>query len=143
MKRRILFWVSFAFLICAMIATSAVFVRNTSTAHAAKPADSSESQLIITPTQIGIPGDGTNCSTYKPPVTCTITLSEPADAQDGLSWSATPSTGDKSSTISPSWGTLSPGESITITITTSLCGGRWSYYFTAEGVTTPVVYSCG
>jgi len=99
--------------------------------------------LVVTPTAIGIPGDGTNCSTYGPPVTCTITLSEPSNAQGGLSWSATTSTGDNKSTITPSSGTLSPGQSITVTITTPLCGGRWSYYFIVDGVATAVVYSCG
>lgn len=97
--------------------------------------------LVVTPTSIGTPGDGTNCSNYVPPVTCTVTLSESSNSQSSLNWNT--SNGGINATFSPASGSLSPGQTIKVTITTSSCGGSWPLYFEASWNTVTVTYSCG
>jgi FlaG/FlaF family flagellin (archaellin) len=109
--------------------------------HSVTPSPTPTPMLVITPTSIGIPGDGTNCSSYLSPVTCTVTLSESSSSQSSLNWNT--SNGGTDATFSPSSGILSPGQTIQVTITTSYCGRSLALYFEASWNTVTVTYSCG
>jgi hypothetical protein len=111
---------------------------------AARPADAALSVLKVTPTFIGAPGDGPECSRPNPTANtwvCHVTVSEKASSSLPLRWSATSVSGATS--FSPSRGTVSPGQSISVKVTTHLCGGYYRFKFATKQNTVVVVYTCG
>ncbi len=102
-------------------------------------------RLKVDPTFVGIPGDGPNCNgPHGNNWVCHVTISEAAGAQSKLHWttsSDTPST--TTTTFSPSSGTLSPGQKVRVTITTSFCGGYAHFFFKGPSNTVKVTYLCG
>lgn len=101
--------------------------------------------LKVNPTFVGIPGDGPNCNgPHGNNWVCHVTISEAAGAHGKLHWttsSDTPST--TKTTFSPSSGTLSPGQKVRVTITTSFCGGFAHFFFKGPSNTVKVTYLCG
>jgi hypothetical protein len=101
--------------------------------------------LKVNPTFVGIPGDGPNCNgPHGNNWVCHVTISEAVGAQGKLHWttsSDTPST--TTTTFSPSSGTLSPGQQVRVTITTSFCGGFAHFFFKGPSNTVKVTYQCG
>jgi hypothetical protein len=101
--------------------------------------------LKVNPTFVGIPGDGPNCNgPHGNNWVCHVTISEAIGAQGKLHWttrSDTPST--TTTTFSPSSGTLSPGQQVRVTITTSFCGGFAHFFFKGPSNTVKVTYLCG
>jgi hypothetical protein len=101
--------------------------------------------LKVNPTAIGIPGDGPNCNgPYGNNWVCHVTVSEAADAHGKLHWTTSsdvPAT--TTATFSPSHGTLSPGQKVRVTITTTFCGGYAHFFFKGPANTVTVTYQCG
>jgi hypothetical protein len=98
----------------------------------------------VLPLNIGPPGDGINCSTYRFTGTiCHVTVSETKNASSGLHWYAKPASGSDAS-FNPASGTLKPGQSIQVTITTPDCGGYFFFhFFYGPNSFTTVTYACG
>lgn len=110
----------------------------------ARPADASSSALKVTPTFIGAPGDGPECSRPNPTANtwvCHVTVSEKGSSSLPLRWSATSVSG--ATMFSPARGTVSPGHGTSVKVTTHLCGGYYRFKFTTTQNTVVVVYTCG
>ncbi len=71
---------------------------------------------------------------------CTVVISETADSQASLPWTASSDMGDASNpvTFSQSSGTLQPGQSVTITISTFPCQNG-SFIFTGPSRISPLI----
>jgi hypothetical protein len=71
---------------------------------------------------------------------CTVVISESADSQASLPWTASSDMGDASNpvTFSQSSGTLQPGQSVTITISTFPCQNG-SFIFTGPSRISPLI----
>jgi hypothetical protein len=111
----------------------------------ATPLDGSASGtavLKVSPTSVYAPGDGAGC-TANPSNnqwTCHVTVSETKASSKSLNWSAV---GDSATTITPSSGSLSPGQHVHVTIVTTDCGGYFHWKFVGPQNTVGVRYQCG
>ena len=84
----------------------------------------------VSPTNL----DVTNCSGSST-WTCIVTLAEDANSQVGITWS--PSSDQSQVTFSPRGGTLSPGQSVKVTISSIPCSHA-NFTFTGSGGSQPV-----
>ena len=107
-------------------------------------ASAGSSVLKVTPTFVGAPGDGPHCNRPDPIANtwvCHVTVKESGSSSTPAHWSATSVSGYTS--FSPSHGTVWPGHSTTVKITTHLCGGYFKFKFAGAQNTVAVVYTCG
>src|SRR5438105_13367823 len=98
--------------------------------------------LKVVPKNVGIPGDGINCKGIDPKVgsVCHVTLTEVKSASKSLHWCTR---SDFPAKFSPSSGSLSPGQSVQVTITTKFCGGYTNFYFVGPKNVATVTFQCG
>lgn len=113
-------------------------------ATTALPASAGSAVLKVTPTFVGAPGDGPHCGRPNPIAdtwVCHVTVNETSSSSAPAHWWATSVSGYTS--FSPSHGTVRPGHSTTVKITTHLCGGYFKFKFASAQNTVAVVYTCG
>lgn len=113
-------------------------------ATTALPASAGSAVLKVTPTFVGAPGDGPHCNRPDPIANtwvCHVTVKVTSSSSTSAHWSATSVSGYTS--FSPSLGTVRPGYSTTVKITTHLCGGYFKFKFAGAQNTVAVVYTCG
>lgn len=113
-------------------------------AFTSSQAAAASATLQVRPTFIGAPGDGPHCSRPNPIANtwvCHVTVSETSGSSMPLQWSATSVSGRTS--FSPSHGTLAPGNSTKVKITTHLCAGYFKFKFAGPQNTVVVTYTCG
>jgi hypothetical protein len=113
-------------------------------AMTALPAVAGSAVLKVTPTFVGAPGDGPHCNRPNPIAdtwVCHVTVNATGSSSTPAHWSATSVSGHTS--FSPSHGTVWPGHSTTVKITTHLCGGYFKFKFAGAQNTVTVVYTCG
>lgn len=96
---------------------------------------SKPASLTVSPTLAGASGDTNTPDCGNGFSTCTVTLSEPANANSPVDWSVFGGSLDGNPTpesFSPSHGSLKPGQSVTVKVTNMDCDpwGAWVFYGT-------------
>ncbi len=116
---------------------------STFSARASAPSVDHRPLLKVVPKQVGIPGDGINCTgPHSGAYTwiCHVTLTELKSSSGPLHWITR---SDRAAKFVPSNGTLSPGQSVQVTISTNFCGGFTNFYFVGPKNVATVIYQCG
>ena len=99
--------------------------------------------LKVVPKNVGIPGDGINCSgPHSGAFTwvCHVTLTETVSSSKPLHWFTR---SDRPARFTPANGYLSPGQSVRVIIATNFCGGFTNFYFVGSKNVATVTYQCG
>jgi hypothetical protein len=99
--------------------------------------------LKVVPKNVGIPGDGINCTgPHNGAFTwiCHVTLTELKSSSKPLHWYTR---SDQPARFTPANGNLSPGRSVQVTIATNACGGFTNFYFVGPKNVATVIYQCG
>lgn len=112
-------------------------------ASTAALAASGSPTLKVVPKNVGIPGDGINCSgPHSGAFTwiCHVTLTETVSSGKSLHWF---SRSDRAARFTPANGNLSPGQSVQVIIATNFCGGYTNFYFVGPKNVATVTYQCG
>lgn len=112
-------------------------------ARASSPTVNHNPLLKVVPKNIGIPGDGINCTgphSGKFAWICHVTLTELKSSASPLHWFTR---SDQPARFTPASGNLSPGQSVQVTIATNFCGGFTNFYFVGPKNVATVQYQCG
>lgn len=99
--------------------------------------------LKVVPKNIGIPGDGINCTGPHSGAfawICHVTLTELKSSSKPLHWFTR---SDRPAKFTPANGNLSPGQSVRVIIATNFCGGFTNFYFVGPKNVATVQYQCG
>ncbi|MHB8488474.1 MAG: hypothetical protein ACYDCS_04165 [Candidatus Dormibacteria bacterium] len=109
--------------------------------------------LTVSPSFVSDPGDGPGgCLWNGNAFVCHVTLANPSSSNEKVPWVLVGGdVADNGSgfyeTVSPSNGTLAPGKSVRVTITTNACGGYYAVAEFAGGSNYQyggaVLYACG
>jgi hypothetical protein len=113
-------------------------------------ASTPKASLNISPRFVSAPGDGPGGCSFTGSWVCHVTLRNPSSSTASVPWEAIGSN-DLVATVKPTSGTLAPGTSVRVTITTSTCGGYYdlgmflgfSYAAGDWNYGGAVMYACG